>query len=61
VQPVIADVLGCLRATGARLARMSGSGATCFAVYDGAMQAQAAAGALGASQPHWWIRAATLG
>ncbi len=37
LQPVIADVLGWLRALpGATLVRMSGSGATCFALFDGA-------------------------
>ncbi|HEU4805362.1 MAG TPA: 4-(cytidine 5'-diphospho)-2-C-methyl-D-erythritol kinase, partial [Nitrobacter sp.] len=33
VQPVIGEVLARLRATGARLSRMSGSGATCFAIF----------------------------
>jgi 4-diphosphocytidyl-2-C-methyl-D-erythritol kinase len=61
LQPVIADLLARLRDTGARLARMSGSGATCFAIYDSAGQAQAAAHALGASQPEWWVRPTALG
>lgn len=36
LQPVIAETLGWLRTLpGARLVRMSGSGATCFALFDG--------------------------
>ena len=42
--PVIADVLAALRALpGCRLARMSGSGATCFALFSSAAAARAAA------------------
>jgi 4-diphosphocytidyl-2-C-methyl-D-erythritol kinase len=51
--PPIAEVLAALRATrGARLARMSGSGATCFALYDDEAQAKDAAAAL--ARPGWW-------
>src|SRR5262249_25953091 len=60
--PVIADVLAELRApAGCRLARMSGSGATCFGLFDSARAATAAARALRAKHPGWWVRATVLG
>ena len=49
--PEIADMLGAL--CGARLARMSGSGATCFGVYDSEDLRDAAA-AIRSAAPHWW-------
>lgn len=62
LQPVVADVLAALRTlAGCRLARMSGSGASCFALFDTAKAAAAAARALRAGQPAWWVRAASLG
>ena len=62
VQPAIADVLAALRALrNARLARMSGSGATCFALFDSRGAAYGAARQLRATRPHWWVRATTLG
>jgi len=62
LQPVVADVLHVLaRLRGCRLARMSGSGATCFALFDTAKAAAAAARTLRARQPGWWVRAAMLG
>lgn len=62
LQPVVADVLHALaRLRGCRLARMSGSGATCFALFDTAKAAAAAARVLRARQPGWWVRAAMLG
>ena len=45
---------------GARLARMSGSGATVFGLFDTAEAAQAAASAVRASHPAWWVEAMTL-
>jgi len=62
LQPVIADVLADLRKrSGCRLVRMSGSGATCFALFDQAKAAAAAAGVLRAKHPRWWVRATALG
>ncbi len=59
--PAVADVLAALSATtGALLARMSGSGATCFALYGEARDAQAAAHSLAAARPHWWVKAGKL-
>ena len=62
LQPVIAGVLASLRALpGCGLARMSGSGATCFALFETARAAAAAARALRGDHPNWWIRATMLG
>jgi 4-diphosphocytidyl-2-C-methyl-D-erythritol kinase len=62
VQPVVGDVLSALRdASGVRLARMSGSGATCFALFDGDAEARAAGLVLQSSHPDWWVHAGTLG
>ena len=58
VQPVIDEVLLALgRADGARIARMSGSGATSFALFEIAAEAQAAAAKISADHPHWWVHA----
>lgn len=60
--PPIADVLNALRAMpGCRLARMSGSGATCFALFAGAREAADAARRLTAERRAWWIAATELG
>jgi 4-diphosphocytidyl-2-C-methyl-D-erythritol kinase len=62
VEPVVAEVLAGLRAlAGCRLARMSGSGATCFALFSSAAVAIEAAKALSSKYPHWWVRASALG
>jgi 4-diphosphocytidyl-2-C-methyl-D-erythritol kinase len=54
--PIIDDVLGSLRTQdGCTMARMSGSGATCFAFFDDANSRDAAAIALRQSHPTWWI------
>jgi 4-diphosphocytidyl-2-C-methyl-D-erythritol kinase len=61
VAPVIGEVLDRLRSTdGCRLARMSGSGATVFGLYDGCAAAAEAAKAVRRTRPHWWIRATSL-
>jgi 4-diphosphocytidyl-2-C-methyl-D-erythritol kinase len=62
LQPVIAEVLTALRGLpGCRLARMSGSGATCFALFSTSDEAAAAAKLLSTKQPSWWIKATVLG
>jgi 4-diphosphocytidyl-2-C-methyl-D-erythritol kinase len=62
LQPVIGDVLSELRQLpGCRLARMSGSGATCFGLFDSSRGAAAASRALREAHPSWWVRATTLG
>jgi 4-diphosphocytidyl-2-C-methyl-D-erythritol kinase len=52
---VIADVLAALGQSNAWLVRMSGSGATCFALYDDKEQMQQAATKIGQNQPNWWL------
>ena len=59
--PVIGDVLAALAASDAcLLARMSGSGATCFGLYAEGAAAVAAALAITTAQPGWWVAAAPL-
>lgn len=61
VAPVIAAVLSALETTdGCLLARLSGSGATCFALYPTSAEAEAAEAAIRAVQPGWWARATRL-
>jgi 4-diphosphocytidyl-2-C-methyl-D-erythritol kinase len=61
IQPVIGEVLTALRDTaGARLARMSGSGATCFAIFNDDAEAQRAAQAIQREHPAWWVHAGVL-
>ncbi len=61
MQPVIADVVEALAAMpGVVLARMSGSGATCFAIYEGLAARDAADRAIAAAHPDWWRLATTL-
>lgn len=60
--PAIAEVLHALRGLpGRRLVRMSGSGATCFALFSSAAKAIEAGKVLQAKYPHWWVRASRLG
>ncbi|EPX83007.1 4-(cytidine 5'-diphospho)-2-C-methyl-D-erythritol kinase [Salipiger mucosus] len=62
VQPVIGAVLDALQGQpGCGLARMSGSGATCFGLFTEPTEAQAAARALQAAHPDWWIASGLLG
>jgi 4-diphosphocytidyl-2-C-methyl-D-erythritol kinase len=62
VAPVVADVLAALRAlSGCGLARMSGSGATCFGLFSSGADAAAAAKALAVKYPDWWVCETTLG
>lgn len=61
IEPVIGDVLEALRdSAGVKLARMSGSGATCFAIYGVPAEAQAAAENIRRDHPGWWVHAGTL-
>lgn len=60
--PLIAETLSALsQMPGAKLTRMSGSGASCFAIFDDEAAAQAAASTLSAQQPGWTVRAVILG
>ena len=61
LEPQIGAVLDALRAMQAcRLARMSGSGATCFGIFGEAAAAAAAAAALSSAHPGWWVAAAPV-
>jgi 4-diphosphocytidyl-2-C-methyl-D-erythritol kinase len=61
VAPVIADTLAALEDTsGCLLSRLSGSGATCFALYATSAEAEAAARQIGSREPGWWVRPARL-
>ncbi|TWI04107.1 4-(cytidine 5'-diphospho)-2-C-methyl-D-erythritol kinase [Bradyrhizobium daqingense] len=61
IEPVIGDVLQALRDSGGvKLARMSGSGATCFAIYSVPADAHAAAERIRRDHPGWWVHAGTL-
>ena len=60
--PEIAQVNDALAATGlCRLARMSGSGATVFGLFDTCREAARAAKQLIADHPGWWVRPTTIG
>jgi 4-diphosphocytidyl-2-C-methyl-D-erythritol kinase len=62
LEPAIARVIAAMRKEpGCRLARMSGSGATCFGLFASARAAAAAARRLGAAHPRWWVKATVLG
>lgn len=59
--PAIGDVLGRLaRCDGATLVRMSGSGATCFALFDDMDACDAAAAGIARDRPDWWAVATSL-
>ena len=61
IAPVIGAVVDLLAAQpGVTLARMSGSGATCFALFDSQIARTAAAQAIAAAQPGWWCLESTL-
>lgn len=60
--PVIGEVIDAVAATqGCRLARMSGSGATCFGIYTTDAEARAAAAVLTKDHPAWWVVASAAG
>lgn len=59
--PAIGEVLAALKAQdGALIARMSGSGATCFALFAEVGAAQNAAIAIKRARPAWWVSASRL-
>ena len=60
--PVIGDVLRMLASqNGCQLARMSGSGATCFGVFESSRALRKAEAAIRAQAPEWWCVATLLG
>ena len=61
LEPRIGDALDALGAESEPLlVRMSGSGATCFALTATRAEAEALAARLAAAQPGWWVKACTL-
>jgi 4-diphosphocytidyl-2-C-methyl-D-erythritol kinase len=61
IQPVIGEVLSALsKSAGALLARMSGSGATCFAIFENDDDAQHASQKIQADHTEWWVHAGVL-
>ena len=53
--PIISETIEALISTGAAFARMSGSGATCFGLFETASEAAHAAAEIQALQPGWWV------
>jgi 4-diphosphocytidyl-2-C-methyl-D-erythritol kinase len=61
IEPLIGKVISALSTTnGAWLTRMSGSGATCFAIYENTAEAQRAAEKIRLDHPTWWVHAGVL-
>ena len=59
--PEIAEILEALAdSPGCLLARMSGSGATCFGLFESPRAAARAAATLQVGAPHWWVRATAI-
>jgi 4-diphosphocytidyl-2-C-methyl-D-erythritol kinase len=58
--PEIDEVLAVLRAQLPSLARMSGSGATCFALFSSEAERDAAAERIEDDHPDWWVMASAL-
>jgi 4-diphosphocytidyl-2-C-methyl-D-erythritol kinase len=62
VAPEIGEVLSLLRSEPETLmARLSGSGATCFALTAGDIEAEGLASRLASIRPEWWVRRCRLG
>ncbi len=62
IAPVIGNVLDMLASQpGVLLARMSGSGATCFGLFESDKLAMIAGSALNARNPSWWIATSRVG
>ena len=58
--PQIGEVLMVLGQSGAFLTRMSGSGATCFGIFDTPDDADLAARSIRKKHPGWWVRPCVL-
>ena len=59
-EPLIADVLEALAAQDPLLVRMSGSGATCFALFESLVAAQDCAAAIQSTQRAWWVASGAI-
>jgi 4-diphosphocytidyl-2-C-methyl-D-erythritol kinase len=61
LEPAVKAMLDAIGQTqGCLLARMSGSGATCFGLYADEESADQAADALAAAHPDWWVSPAPI-
>ncbi|MDO5620044.1 MAG: 4-(cytidine 5'-diphospho)-2-C-methyl-D-erythritol kinase [Paracoccus sp. (in: a-proteobacteria)] len=58
--PEVGAVLAALRGQGADLARMSGSGATCFGLFLDDAACAAAGRAIAQAHPGWWVQATRI-
>jgi 4-diphosphocytidyl-2-C-methyl-D-erythritol kinase len=58
--PQISEILLYLQSSAPIIARMSGSGATCFALYDDHQSAMRVSQGLMQSHPHWWQKTGRL-
>lgn len=61
LQPAIRETIYALSEQGALVARMSGSGATCFGIFPSAQAAANAADRISARFPHWFVKATASG
>lgn len=61
LEPAIGTALSAMAATGARMTRMSGSGATVFGLFEDAAAATGAAASLRDIHDDWWVEATVLG
>ncbi|WP_378943976.1 4-(cytidine 5'-diphospho)-2-C-methyl-D-erythritol kinase [Mesorhizobium sp. ANAO-SY3R2] len=57
IEPLVGDALAALRGAGASFVRMSGSGATCFGIFDDSATAARAAEAIAGERPRWFSTA----
>lgn len=60
IAPVIGSCLAALDAEGALFGRMSGSGATCFGLFETSAEADRAAMQIAAEQRDWWVQPTML-
>lgn len=61
IAPAITEALQTLKeADGCAIARMSGSGATCFGLFEDEQSAWRAVEEIGAKRPSWWVRATRI-
>jgi 4-diphosphocytidyl-2-C-methyl-D-erythritol kinase len=61
IAPIISTVIDAIGATeDCALARMSGSGATCFGLFASCRSAARAARVLRRDHPDWWVKATVL-
>lgn len=60
--PEVAQALEVLSACeGLALARMSGSGSTCFGLFNSMSEARAAAAKIAHARPDWWVKSCVIG